>query len=251
MLTRWWPMTFALLSIAILLAPVTSAGDDVAPPGTRDFRPALPATGPGSLVERLDCPAKRKPGASAVVSCMTRVTRTGAVDRGDIQCFVPWGTQTRFADHMTAIVRDATFTPAQVDGSPVPVRLQIAAIFAEQDGRCSVWLLPNSGLRDPEMGFNYVAPQEVVTDGSWLRRTHFRKEGSRYRFGDEGATLFRISVRVSESGMADDARIHENASFNFDAAAASKGLERARFIPGFYLGRPRPMRYEERVTLGP
>ena len=253
--------TLGLLLLMITLQAMPARADDSAVAGRESgsplpplpqhrFVPALSVGGPGSLAALATCPPRRRRRTSLIVTCSLNVTAAGTVDDGSVQCLVPRGRSRRFGEHLQSLLPSARFQPARIDDVAVPVRLYVAALFADDGRSCQVSLMPNAGRLDPEMDLNYVAPQEVLDDGGWRRRVHFVQDGHRHRSGPRGRSMFRLTVHVSDTGVPARGRISNDASLNFDSARAEADLLRSRFIPGFHLGRPRAMDYEERVVLG-
>jgi len=156
----------------------------------------------------------------------------------------------RYREHMVRILAASRFQAARVDEVPVPVQFFLVAWFRDEDGDCTASVVLNSGERDPEMGLNYIGPQEIVSDGGWTRRVNFRKHWDRQRVWSRSGAMARFSVAVSEFGEASDGRVEWRDTGFFDSAEVVKALAGSRFIPGFHRGRPRAMRYYDNLYVG-
>jgi len=213
------------------------------------FVPALFGVGPESLRDRLTCPEPKVPGGQVLLSCKVRLDAEGQVGAGDSFCTGPRGTPVRYRQHMERILGASTFTAARVDEVPVPVQFFLVAYFRDEDGDCAASVVLNGGERDPEMGLNYIGPQEIVSDGGWNRRVKFREHGVRHRAYSRSGVLARVSVVVSEQGVAGGGRVERHDTLFFDSAEMVKALAGSRFIPGFHRGHPRAMRYYDNLYL--
>lgn len=136
------------------------------------------------------------------------------------------------------------FTPARVDGKPVPVRMYFRLIFADLDGQPPIMLLPNLGNMQSRHGHGYTAPQERLDHPQWYQayRANDWSEGQLF-FSSQGR-LTRVLAMVSEEGKTIAVRrIEAHGRHKRDAVEIEKALKASRFIPGFAQGKPEPMRY--------
>lgn len=216
----------------------------------QQFVPALFGSGPDSLRNQLTCPDPQVPGGQVLTTCKVRVDTEGRVRPTDAFCTGARGTPTRYRQHMERVLGASKFTPARVDGVPVPVQFAIVAWFRDEGGDCAASVVLNGGERDPETGLNYIGPQEIRNDGGWQGRLRLRKHWDRQRVWNRTGSMIRVSVAVSERGEASDPRIEQHESLFFDAAEVERALTVSRFIPGFHQGHPRAMRYFETVHFG-
>lgn len=142
-----------------------------------------------------------------------------------------------------AAISKMEFSPAEVNGEKVPVRMSFRVAYTPLDDGLHVTLLPNLGTMQERYGRDYVAPQERLdvsdwyaryTENSWLGGDAFLGEG----------LVTRVSSRVSVSGQPQSIRISDTLrGLERDASIVTRTLQRARFIPGMVNGKVVPMDY--------
>lgn len=224
-----------------------------AAPAGADFggvRPALPGSGPDSLVERTDCPPGDVAEHTVVVFCETEVLEDGRTRRP--YCFR--GARDGARRHVRAATRgleDAVFESAVVDGREVHVYTKLRVVFVHDEAQCRVHALPNWGVNGAAFGLDYIAPQEIQEGGSWFARAKRRiGRDRRGGLGGAGSAMFVASVLVHEDGSASDARLERNViELQRFEAEALRALGTARFVPGFHEGRPVAMRFQATLHL--
>jgi hypothetical protein len=252
--------------LVLMLWCCASWAEETRPP---TYLPARFGTGSESLLAKLECPSKSRPSKRTVVFCQAYLRADGAMAkdlsaRGQSFCFSRGfrgfpgfqgnGETTLYEDEdyveaTDRALRNATFLPASVNDKAVPVRFSFHVVFDETEG-CVVTAYPNLGFQTAELGLGHVAPQEILTDGGWSKRSDapFRYIGT-----DLVGVIYSMSVQVATDGRASDGKLDSNfAGINARATdAAVKALEGSKFIPGFYKGFPYPMRYPEMVFCPP
>lgn len=151
-------------------------------------------------------------------------------------------------DQLRAQVEEAfggrNFTPAQVDGEKVPVRMVFRVVYADLEGQPPIMLLPNLGNMQGELGYQYTAPQERLDDRNWYSqyRANSWSEGQPF-FSSEGR-MTRVMAWVDERGEVSGVRrIEAHGRQKRDAVEVEKVLRSSRFIPGMANGKPERMRY--------
>ncbi len=136
------------------------------------------------------------------------------------------------------------FTPARVDGEPVPVRMVFRIVYADLEGQPPIMLLPNLGNNQGDYGYQYAAPQELLDDYNWYSyyRRNSWSEGQPF-FSKQGE-LTRVLGVVNEKGeVVMVRRIEAHGRQKRDAVEIEKALKQSRFIPGFVQGEPARMKY--------
>jgi hypothetical protein len=172
------------------------------------------------------------------------VSATGTVENvADTHCFGNPGDDRRRSIFLKKKVVDSQFEPATIDGKAVEVFVSFRVLFQETSGSCDVKVVQNLGIQADELGIDYFAPQEILTDGGWMLPI---EDAITYREPDWWGLVFSMSVAVDEQGNASDGRVETN---NFateeSVRLAVESLEKQRFIPAFVEGVPRAARYEE------
>ena len=188
------------------------------------------------------CPSNVR--ESPILTCQVVVDERGDANDDDAtHCFGKLGgDDSRRAYEVRQDLLRSRFTAASIDGEAVKVYASFRLLFQEIGGRCDVTVYPNLGNAQNELAENYVAPQEIFTDGGWMAEA---KDSLRYEWRHVGMA-FVMSVAVDELGNASDGRIEvNNYAFEKTVDLAVEALERQRFIPAFVDGTARPARYFE------
>lgn len=182
------------------------------------------------------------------MTCQVVVDETGAVsNEGSTHCFGKiGGDDRRRADTVRQNLLRSRFEPARIDGEGVKVYVSLRVAFVEINGRCDATVYPNLADEQGEAAAAYFAPQEIFTEGGWMRapRVPLRYAGAGRR-GSSGMA-FVMSVAVDERGNASDGRIEVNNFVTEESVqAAVDALEKQQFIPATVDGTARSARYFE------
>jgi len=151
------------------------------------------------------------------------------------------------ADELTVSTQRAlsgvAFSPAEVDGKIVPVRMSFRVAYTPLDSGLHVTLLPNLGTMQERYGRDYVAPQERLDVSDWYARYSENSWLGGDAFLGEGLVT-RISSRVTVNGQPQAVRIADaERGLERDASIVTRTLRQSRFIPGMVDGKIAPMNY--------
>ena len=130
-------------------------------------------------------------------------------------------------------IEGLSFSPAQVDGATVPVRMTFRVVYSRNDNQPNVVMLPNLGTLQREYGVSYVAPQERLGGDDWYSAyvADGRTEGK--AFFNNGR-LARVVGNVSANGEVQGVRtIEASGRARQDAKVVESALKKSSFIPGF------------------
>lgn len=205
------------------------------------YRPATFGAAQAQLENRLSLPASLLESKSTIaVYCQADVPVTGVIT--ETQCFEM--TESGLGDQTLEALRGVAFSPAEVNGTAVPVRIQFRVVLSASGTQPSVLLLPNLGTLQGQHGVDYFAPQERLDSTAWYESYRESQVGSGKAFFERGR-LTRVIASISTSGEVAsvstlDAR---GASGKRDAAAMEKALKSSRFIPGFVRDHATEMHY--------
>jgi hypothetical protein len=229
------------------LLPLLGLAEDAKP---KRFVPARFGDGPESLLRTIACPRAPEPDRAVVVFCQVEIDSSGLPRRLTSYC-AEGSLRTPYSEAATAAARRARYLPASVDGVPVPVYASFRLVFRGIDSACKIAAIANLGGELAEAGLDYIAPQEILLQGSWyLRASAVLNPGGRGGTSRPLGPLFTMSVAVAEDGSASAGRIERNfGATRTEARSAIQAIERARFIPGFRGGKPTAMRYVELLFL--
>lgn len=175
------------------------------------------------------------------VYCQADVDADGITS--DVVCFEKEGFD-QVRDQTAEAVSGRQFTPAQVDGKKIPVRMQFRVIYANLDGQPPIMLLPNLGYMQNKYGHDYTDPQERLDQPQWyeLYKRNDWAEGLPFFSREENMT--RVLAMIDENGKVISARRLEAQKANKrDAIEVEKSVKRASFIPGFSRGKAERMQY--------
>ncbi len=177
---------------------------------------------------------------SAVVYCQSEISEKGAVVRS--QCYDKQGRDS-LVSNTEKTIAGLSFTPAQVDGKSVPVRMSYRVGYVPQSKGVSVVLIPNLGSMQSQYGRDYVAPQERLDVSDWYQRYSEQSWVRGEAFLGDGS-LSRVAATVSEKGETSMVRaLDSERAYKRDVNLVKNAVKRSRFIPGFVDGRPVPMGY--------
>lgn len=177
---------------------------------------------------------------SAVVYCQSEVSDKGVAERS--QCYDKEGRDALVTNTEKALAA-LKFTPAEVDGKAVPVRMSFRVGFVPQNDAVSVVLIPNLGSMQAQYGRDYIAPQERLDVSDWYQRYSEQSWVRGDSFLGDGA-LSRVAATVSEKGETSMVRaLDSERAYKRDVNLVKNAVKRSSFIPGFVDGRPVPMGY--------
>jgi hypothetical protein len=227
----------------VVLIPLLFAATPEAPK-PQEFIPARFASGEDAFPSNIECPDQPDDRPLITVFCSTVVEVNGRGSDGAKLCYSNEVSGRPHKEAASRALRVSKFDPASVNLKPVPVLFSFRVFFLYEGESCEVSVRPNLGYQSEELGNDYVAPQEIRDDRGWLERL------GRYSFRGTSANLSRprviliMSVHVSTDGKAGDSRLEaNNLATPGGIEFALESLSQSRFIPGFYNGKPHPMRY--------
>jgi hypothetical protein len=168
------------------------------------------------------------------VHCEVRVLSSGIPF--DVTCYaLDSGVPKKLVDAIRRAAQRAKFIPASRDGKPAQVYMVIMVRTVIGRGEPLVLVLPNNGVEHKRYGLFYIAPQRF-NEFNW---------GSAYEPAPPGTLIWQElwidehgKVTKSQTTNASGARIK-------DVEAVRRSVANMRFMPGFFEGKPTPMRYVE------
>lgn len=190
-------------------------------------------------------------GDSAVLYCQSDILSSGKVERA--QCYDKLGNDGLVSQAESALSQ-LRFSPAQVDGVKVPVRMSYRVGFVSnaesqnqnkvtQASDVDVVLIPNLGSMQAQYGRDYSAPQERLDVSDWYQRYSENSWVNGQVFLAKGP-ISRVAATITENGEADIVRaLDSDRAYKRDVNVVKNAVKRSRFIPGFVDGRPVPMGY--------
>jgi len=186
-------------------------------------------------------------GGNAVVYCESEIQVSGEAKR--TSCYDKANNNDLVASTEQAI-ESLTFTPAEVNGEKVPVKMTYRVGVSNVESKIAVVLIPNLGTMQERYGRDYIAPQERLDVSSWYDRYNERSWVNGKAFLGDGP-MSRVAATVDEKGKTDVVReVGTERAYKRDASIVKHALRRSRFIPGFVDGRPVPMGYLAVVNYG-
>ncbi len=230
---------------SLLLASLLAAGPAF-PEVTHEslFHPARVGRAADSLISHLQCPSRTGNENNIVVFCQAGLTETGNASWS--LCFTPEHEQFPYRNEIKRAIAKATFVPASVNGETVEVSFSFRVSFSWDGDVCTFAVIPNWGFNDAGMGINYIAPQEILHGGQGWPRKAPRSGDKQVVALIRSGIMFSMSVLVSPDGTASASRLEHNAfASRKEIQNALRAIEGSRFIPGFYGGKPAPMRFHE------
>lgn len=143
----------AVLFMSIFAVPSAAAGG---------FVPARFAGGIDAASEKIRFPDYRR-DVTVYINCSARVSASGEVER--YFCLDYYGVaDTKFRDAAEEFIATAEFSPALVDGEPVPVEIYFRVFFGRQGDLYAAGVFPNWGDDADKFGLEYEAPQRYNED---------------------------------------------------------------------------------------
>ena len=233
-----------IMLISALILPAATLADSIA---NQEFIAARFGNHSNSILTNLQCPKQKDDRNLIGVYCQATIDVDGQVRREETFCFGDTEKDHGYAVRAEKAVKKSLFLPASVDGEKVKVLFSFRIFFSYSGDDCSVSAIPNLGFQYEELENTYSAPQEIRTDSDWQKKSHnLGHQVNESVAVGLGGIMFAMSVAVSRTGEASDAKLEKS---NFAEAreirAALSAISKSQFIPGFYEGQPHAMRYYE------
>ncbi len=192
------------------------------------------------LVSQLSSNAVKIKDGSTVLYCQSDISAQGSADH--IKCFGHEG-HADLVIQTKAALGQLQFSPAEVDGKAVPVRMSYRVAYFQKADKLTATLIPNLGSMQEHYGRDYVAPQERLDVAGWYERYSKSSWLNGKSFLGNG-TMSRVSATVGEDGKTDTVRaLKPERAYKRDADVVKSALKKSRFIPGSIEGKPVPMSY--------
>ena len=175
-----------------------------------------------------------------VLYCRADISVEGKAERTN--CYGKTSSVELVVDTEQAL-HDVAFSPAEVEGERVPVRMSFRVAYTPIEDAIIVSLIPNLGTMQSQYGRNYIAPQERLdvsdwyeryTESSWVEGKEFLGDGD----------MSRVAATIDHRGK--PSRMHTlsaKRAHERDADIVKRTLKSSRFIPGVANGRVVPMDY--------
>ncbi|MEM9388666.1 MAG: hypothetical protein AAGA68_26735 [Pseudomonadota bacterium] len=230
--------------IAGLLGLAVGWGGAVGTAHAAEYEPADPEGGRLKLSRMIEKPdGANWDNGTATVNCQVLVSRRGRADGLKCGLYEPF--EDGQADRLVAAtyhgLRRARFRPARIDGKPVDVVMSVRVVVRCIGRRCKVSSYPNLGLFEDKYGIDYVAPQEIVDDGTTWYEHLLSNEVCRTAGGIKEACvdkgIFRLNLYVDVDGDGAPTLVrHTRNPITADSdaimEAAEREVEKIRYIPG-------------------
>jgi Gram-negative bacterial TonB protein C-terminal len=222
------------VALIILGFPLLSSAEVAA-------KPALFGDTLSQLKQNVKLPADFGGGFTTLaVYCQTDVADSG--DLHNTQCYQHPKVADLQAQTMN-VLKDARFEPAQVDGKPVPVRMQFRVVFSRSGNQPDIMLLANLGTLQKDYGVDYIAPQERLDQSAWFQTYQNNPWAKGKAFFNDGR-LTRVKGVVKTTGKVRDVTtLDARGSGKRDAQVIEDALKQSRFVPGFVDNKPIEMHY--------
>jgi len=221
------PFRFLMIgSITIFL------GGSLSAQAGSQFRPALLAPGPRSLVNLINAESLMKRGQeNGLVMFQCGVSQLGRAYSA-ITFRGTENTQALSKEFLDQIDR-AEFLPAKRDNKPQSVLLHGTLMYAVIDGKPRIRIFLNQEEADLKQGNDFVAPQLILDYGTKLKRIVWP--------GRAGSNNGTVAMDYSISATGDITKLRtsyeEPKGLGF-ASEVIRGTREAPFIPAFRNGRP-------------
>ncbi len=230
----------AASALCALLTPYTYAGETT-------YKPAMFAFSGEALASKLDVNENLTSDTSAVLYCQSEIAAEGTVKRTD--CYDE-NNQSDLVSSVESVLGGMAFSPAEVDGKTVPVRMSYRVGISRNETGVRVVLIPNLGSVQERYGRDYVAPQERLDVSNWYDRYNNASWVNGEAFLGHGP-MARVAATVDENGKTELVRTMDTErAFKRDAKIVRNAVKKSRFIPGFVDGKPVPMGYLAVVNYG-
>ncbi len=222
-------------SLAILAAAAPFASYATA------YTPANFGNAVDTLSKQITLPASFGEGVKTVaVYCQADVLTSGNINA--VTCYEnsPLVSMQKVTE---SALKSATFEPATIDGTAVPVRMQLRVVYSLGGTQAPIVLLPNLGTLQSQYGTNYYAPQERLDTNDWYANYTTKERGDGKLFFAEGKTT-RVMANIEADGKVETVSTIEAAlRKQADAASIESSLKKSKFIPGFVENKPTAMHY--------
>lgn len=186
-------------------------------------------------------------GASTVLYCQSEIDIKGVAAR--THCYDKEENE-GLVDLAEKTIAGLSFTPAEVDGQAVPVRMSYRVGFNANNESIDAVLIPNLGSMQERYGRDYVAPQERLDVSDWYDRYNKNSWVNGEVFLGKGE-MSRVAATINKDGKTDVVRtLDTERAYKRDANIVKSALKKSRFIPGFVDGNPVPMGYLAVVNYG-
>ena len=198
--------------------------------------PARLTEGPGSIESLLRVPEGVEPGRYEIY-CEAAIRRGGRA--GAFLCYSPDKSDRSLGNAVSRAGRRARFVPATRDGKKAEVyMLLMVRIDITQQGPL-VLVLPNNGIEAARYGQFYTAPQ---------RFNEFTWHDDFHRSFASSDILLWHKMQIDEHGKVVEFKLDNvsNAPQWF-VERIEEQVKRMEFMPGYFEGKPAPMRYIEPV----
>ncbi|HSC66777.1 MAG TPA: hypothetical protein VLC79_03730 [Cellvibrio sp.] len=205
------------------------------------YTPAKFGNAEATLKQQITLPASFGEGVKTVaVYCQADVMTTGNIS--SVTCY-EHGALVSMQQVTESALKSATFTPANVDGTAVPVRMQLRVVYSLGGTQAPIVLLPNLGTLQAQHGAHYYAPQERLDSGDWYANYSTKERGDGKLFFAQGK-MTRVMANIEADGKVETVSTIEAAlRKQADAASIESSLKKSRFIPGFVEDKPTAMHY--------
>ncbi len=218
-------MPRALLLLLLLYGLHASAGVTT---------PARLTEGPQSIESLLRLPQSLAPGRYQV-SCEAWVRRNGSVN--SFNCYYKTGTPA-LVSAVSRAGRGARFIPATRDGKSAAVLMQVMVRIDITKQGPLVLVVPNNGVEVERYGLFYTAPQ---------RFNEFTWNGVDRDFQPDRVLMWQ-KLSIDEHGKVLEFEVkNESDAPQFLVKRIEEQVKRMEFRPGYFEGKPVPMRYVEPV----
>ena len=169
------------------------------------------------------------------VHCEVRVLSSGIPF--DVTCYaLDSAVPKKLVDAIRRAGQRAKFIPAMRNGIPAQVYMVIMVRTVIGRGEPLVLVLPNNGVEHKRYGLFYIAPQRF-NEFSW---------GPAYEGAPSAGTLIWQELWIDEHGNVTKSQTTNASGARVkDVEAVRRSVENMQFMPGFFEGKPVPMRYVE------
>lgn len=182
-----------------------------------------------------------------VLYCRADINTEGNAERGS--CFAK-DTAVELVVQTEQALKQLAFSPAEIEGSVVPVRMSFRIAYTPLASGMHVSLIPNLGTMQAQHGRDYVAPQERLDVSDWYQRYSENSYVGGREFLGQG-DMARVATTVSPAGKPTTLKTVDAKKAHIrDADIVKRTLRYSRFIPGTVNGKVVPMEYLVAVHYG-
>lgn len=199
-----------------------------------EYRPALPGSGPDSIINRIDTKELINKGQKdAIIMFSCSVKKTGEV--GWSGTYRGTEDTKMLEEEVLKRLANAKFVPAVFDHQPVEVIFYGTVVFANIKGKPRLRIFCNQELEELKKETDFVAPQPVSGHASAFTGFHYpAKEVPVVMDG-----TVQVTLEVDAVGQYHTAAVtSEEPPFIGFGEAALMDLEAARYVPAFRAGKP-------------